>query len=223
MRLHRFISALAVVVCSGLWAVAPAQAARPGIYEVWGNRSDVAHLRYVRGGQIALEWKTVEPTRGHFDWSGLRAQLNAYHAMHKPATVQINSTTSKPAWLWKLIARCGTTQGQQIPQYWDPLYLKLQHELLSSFAKALKSYSHRGTIALVRSAPNAIGTELTADQIFAIARREGWPAKYRKRGGAFGVIELWVEGWRMVEVLTPEMQQEYLGLGNGPEGPHATA
>ena len=161
MRLHGFICALAVVVCSGLWAVVPAQAARPGIYEVWGNRSDVAHLRYVRGGQIALEWKTVEPTRGHFDWSGLRAQLNAYHAIHKPATVQINSTTSKPAWLWNLIARCGTTQGQQIPQYWDPLYLKLQHELLSSFARALKSYSHRGTIALVRSAPNAIGTELT--------------------------------------------------------------
>jgi len=69
----------------------------------------------------------------------------------------------------------------------------------------------------------AIGTQLTGDEIFAIARREGWPAKYRKRGGAFGVIELWVEGWRMVEVLTPEMQQEYLGLGNGPESPHAPA
>jgi hypothetical protein len=25
------------------------------------------------------------------------------------------------------------------------------------------------------------------------------------------VIELWVEGCRMVEVLTPEMQAEYLG------------
>ena len=61
----------------------------------------------------------------------------------------------------------------------------------------------------------AIGTQLTADQIFAIARREGWPAKYRKRGGQFGVIEVWIEGWRMIEVLTPEMQQEYLALGNG--------
>jgi hypothetical protein len=63
----------------------------------------------------------------------------------------------------------------------------------------------------------AIGTRMTADQILAIARREGWPAKYRKRGGAFGVIELWVEGWRMVEVLTPEMQQEYLSLRYGSE------
>ena len=58
----------------------------------------------------------------------------------------------------------------------------------------------------------AIGTQLTTDQVLAIARREGWPAKYRKRGGAFGVIELWVEGWRMIEVLTPEMQAEYLAF-----------
>jgi hypothetical protein len=70
----------------------------------------------------------------------------------------------------------------------------------------------------------AIGTKRTQDDIFAIARREGWPAKYRKRGGQFGVIELWIEGWRMVEVLTPEMQQEYLGLlrGPGPASPPRT-
>jgi hypothetical protein len=43
----------------------------------------------------------------------------------------------------------------------------------------------------------------------AIAAREGWPAKYRKRGSMFGVVELWVEGSQMMEVLTPEMQAEY--------------
>lgn len=56
----------------------------------------------------------------------------------------------------------------------------------------------------------AMGTRRTQAQVFAIAMREGWPAKYRKRGGAFGVIELWIEGNRMVEVLTDRMQQEYL-------------
>ena len=58
----------------------------------------------------------------------------------------------------------------------------------------------------------AIGTQLTADEILAIAKREGWNAKYRKRGGQFGVIEMWIEGWRMVEVLTPDMQAEYLAM-----------
>jgi hypothetical protein len=49
----------------------------------------------------------------------------------------------------------------------------------------------------------------------AIAAREGWPAKYRKRGGAFGVIELWIEGRQMMEMLTAEMQAEYLAAMAG--------
>lgn len=56
----------------------------------------------------------------------------------------------------------------------------------------------------------AIATDLSEDAVMAIARRESWPAKYRKRGNMFGVIELWIEGRQMFEVLTPEMQSEYL-------------
>ncbi|MGH8446693.1 MAG: hypothetical protein ACREVL_15590 [Solimonas sp.] len=55
----------------------------------------------------------------------------------------------------------------------------------------------------------AIATRLDQDEVLAIARREGWPAKYRNRGGLFGVIELWIEGRQMMEVLTPPMQAEY--------------
>ncbi len=51
---------------------------------------------------------------------------------------------------------------------------------------------------------------MTYDAVMALAAREGWIAKYRKRGGAFGVIEFWIENAMMVEVLTPEMQAEYL-------------
>jgi hypothetical protein len=62
----------------------------------------------------------------------------------------------------------------------------------------------------------AIATTLDQDAVLAIAAREGWPAKYRKRGGMFGVIELWIEGRQMMEVLTPEMQSEYLAvMGSG--------
>lgn len=57
----------------------------------------------------------------------------------------------------------------------------------------------------------AMATDRTVDEVLAIAAREGWPAKYRKRGGIFGVIEFWIEGTRMIEVLTPEMQHEYVG------------
>lgn len=61
----------------------------------------------------------------------------------------------------------------------------------------------------------AIATPLDEAAVLAIAGREGWPAKYRKRGGMFGVIELWIEGHQMMEVLTPEMQAEYLAAMTG--------
>lgn len=49
----------------------------------------------------------------------------------------------------------------------------------------------------------AIATDMDVDAVLAVAAREGWPAKYRKRGGMFGVIEIWIEGRQMMEVLTP--------------------
>ena len=56
----------------------------------------------------------------------------------------------------------------------------------------------------------AMATKLDQDEVLAICAREGWPAKYRKRGGAFGVIEIFAEGCQMIEVLTDEMQREYV-------------
>ena len=71
----------------------------------------------------------------------------------------------------------------------------------------------------------AIGTQLSPDAVFAIAAREGWIAKYRKRGGFFGVIELWLENATLIEVLTPEMQAEYRALWSqgGPPWPEVAA
>ena len=57
----------------------------------------------------------------------------------------------------------------------------------------------------------AIATELDPQAVFRIARREGWIAKYRRRGGIFGVIEMWIEDCQMIEILTPGMQAEYRG------------
>jgi len=55
----------------------------------------------------------------------------------------------------------------------------------------------------------AMATDWSLEAVLALAVREDWPAKYRKRGGIFGVIELWIEGRQMIEVLTPDMQAEY--------------
>lgn len=64
---------------------------------------------------------------------------------------------------------------------------------------------------LRRSATHAaIGTPLTREEVFALAEQEGWMARYLRRGDQFGIIEVWVENAVLFEVLTSEMQQEYL-------------
>jgi hypothetical protein len=56
----------------------------------------------------------------------------------------------------------------------------------------------------------AIATRLSADEILAIGQREGWRAVKCRRGVIFEVVELWLENSVMVEVLTAEMQADYL-------------
>lgn len=61
-----------------------------------------------------------------------------------------------------------------------------------------------------RSATHAaIATPLSIDEVCAIAKREGWLARYARRG-TFGVVEFWVENAIMLEVLPPEQQREYV-------------
>jgi hypothetical protein len=58
----------------------------------------------------------------------------------------------------------------------------------------------------------AIATRLSDSEVMALCAEHGWQAKYRKRGDAFGVLEIFVEGCQMIEVLTDEMQSEYLSM-----------
>lgn len=56
----------------------------------------------------------------------------------------------------------------------------------------------------------AVATQLGEDDVYALARREGWIARRCSRGGAFDVIELWLENRFLIELLTAEMQRPYL-------------
>jgi hypothetical protein len=63
------------------------------------------------------------------------------------------------------------------------------------------SYSH---------AHLAMGTPLSAEEIFQIAAREGWKAQRSDRGGLFEVIELWLENRFLLELLTEPEQRRYV-------------
>ena len=56
-----------------------------------------------------------------------------------------------------------------------------------------------------------LATSLDIAEVYAIAGREGWPARYRRRASGLDVIELMLEGARAIEVVTPDMQADHLG------------
>ncbi|WP_176597475.1 MULTISPECIES: hypothetical protein [Sphingobium] len=101
------------------------------------------------------------------------------------------------------IAVAGDDRGTAMEVYPLGIVLREAEGDADSFGEQTEQTGYTATHA-------ALATPLSQAEVMAIASREGWPAKYRKRGGAFGVIELWIEGRQMVELLTQEMQAEYL-------------
>jgi hypothetical protein len=55
----------------------------------------------------------------------------------------------------------------------------------------------------------AISVDLSQTEIETIATEAGWRVQLCDRG-PFGVIEVWVENWLMLELLTPELAKDYL-------------
>lgn len=56
----------------------------------------------------------------------------------------------------------------------------------------------------------AIGTELTAEEVVALAKREGWFTRSEDRHLPFGVIEVWIEDHILFEVLTADQRADYV-------------
>lgn len=56
----------------------------------------------------------------------------------------------------------------------------------------------------------ALSVPLSRERIREIAEREGWRVGEFVRGGVFEVVEFWVEGRMLLELLAPDMAQRYL-------------
>ncbi len=104
------------------------------------------------------------------------------------------------------IAMAGDERGSAVEVY--PIGTELHGGAGGSGAQSRAGRPSRNGPVLV-----AIATELGMGDVKGIARRFGAPAKVCSRG-PFRVIEVWVEGCFMIEVLTPEMQAEYLASFN---------
>ena len=58
----------------------------------------------------------------------------------------------------------------------------------------------------------ALSVPLSRERVREIADREGWRTGEFVRGGVFEVIEFWVEGRLLLELLAPDMAQRYLDV-----------
>jgi hypothetical protein len=58
----------------------------------------------------------------------------------------------------------------------------------------------------------AISVPANAEQIQAIADREGWRLAHCNRGGYFEVLEFWVENQLLIELLPPDFVTKYLAF-----------
>lgn len=67
----------------------------------------------------------------------------------------------------------------------------------------------RGGLDTPAGAQVRLGVPRGEGELHRIARHEGWRSRTSRRDGAYGVVEIWLENWFMLEALTPEMQAEY--------------
>ncbi|RKR37099.1 hypothetical protein B0G82_5164 [Paraburkholderia sp. BL17N1] len=105
---------------------------------------------------------------------------------------------------WMAIA--GDDRGSIIETYPNDRVLSPGGEQGSFVAEA-------GTASRYSAFHIAIASKLSPEEVLAIGDREGWRAVRCTRGhDFFDVIELWIENVLLIEVLTEEMQKQYLAF-----------
>jgi hypothetical protein len=59
-----------------------------------------------------------------------------------------------------------------------------------------------------------IAVPISETEIYAIAKQEGWRATHCKRGAFFELIEFWIENEVLLELLPPNLMEQYLMIMN---------
>jgi hypothetical protein len=134
-----------------------------GIYAIWTN-GKIPGLPFIKGGQVHVQWRTVEPAEGRYDFSDMDRQLEAVHKLGRVASVQLNGN-EHPDFLFervpyhkqKLSNQIRDTQGTLA--YWHPYYVQSYTNLLAAYAKHLKESPFRSAVLGVRMNFNGLGTE----------------------------------------------------------------
>lgn len=134
-----------------------------GLYAIWA-RPEQQNLPFLKGGQICLQWKEVQPGPQRYDFSTLDAALKKAHAAGRPATLQINGNR-RPDFLFthvpyhpkQLSVQVGDKQGTLM--FWHPAHLKAYLGLIEAYGQHLRESPYKDALLGVRLNFNSVGTE----------------------------------------------------------------
>ncbi len=134
-----------------------------GLYAIWAKPAQQV-LPFLKGGQICLQWKEVQPGPDRYDFSKLDDKLRELHAAGRPATVQINGNR-RPDFLFeqvpyhpeRLSVQVSDKQGTLM--FWHPAHVKAYLGLLEAYGRHLRESPYQDAVLGVRLNFNSIGTE----------------------------------------------------------------
>ncbi len=143
------------------WAETIPDAAR-GLYAIWTRPEISDRLPFLKGEQVRLQWREVQPAADRYDFGSLHQQLARVAQLGRSTTVQLNANRH-PDFLFDVVpihtGALKRGETDRMLQYWHPAYVKAYTELIAAFAREVKSSPHRSCLIGVRLNYNAIGTE----------------------------------------------------------------
>jgi hypothetical protein len=133
-----------------------------GLYAIWSPPEITDRLPFLKGDQVRLQWRDVQPAADRYDFTALDAQLERVAKLGRFTTVQLNANRH-PEFLRDLVPayKGALKRGEtdRLLQYWHPAYVRAYTDLIAAFARSVKTSPYRASVLGVRLNYNAIGTE----------------------------------------------------------------
>lgn len=135
-----------------------------GLYAIWARDSQVAGLEFVHGGQVVMQWRSLQTGPDAYDFTKLDAALRKQSETGRPATVQVNGNL-KPEFLYGAVPSIAEKLSVQIRDnrgslmYWHPNHARAYLDFVAAFGKHIRQSPYRKAVLGVRLNFNALGTE----------------------------------------------------------------
>jgi hypothetical protein len=180
---------------------------------VWSSSDTmVGDNDFIKGGQTALDWASIEPARNTWDFSQLHSELAYYASINKPTIVEVESWV-KPNWIYNgtgiNVVGTYTKNGNtwDIPRYWGTPFMTFMEEMLTELGNQIRNSPNRKFVQGIRSNVNFIGTEqfdLTDPQA-TVTDQSAWDTWTQALG-----IDLYVQVMRLYNTAFLPETHSYL-------------